>query len=462
MIEKEELFNRVLYLLTASDKSIRKAIQIKIFTKMFVEDEVAYFIANEFLDWFRTYDSLPSMQRIFEKHKDSQWGPKLRIRFKTIVSISKSDPVPSENEFDSYLNDLKTYYAKNQFSQKLQSYSDINVQDIKSADTFGEMIRNFGKGFVDISNEIETFQEGEYSYTTHEVGSNIEKIVQRDLSNEKRFKIGHRIVDNATNGFKYGDLLLVLGNINQGKSMVLANIAYNLWKDGHNVLLLTAEMRPAHFDERIYSRASAVSYSNILGGKIMLTQDDINALSECEKMMKGKENHIITKFLRPTDNVATVEGYINDLRMTRNFLPDVVIVDSLEHISPLYIPAEEKDWQMKGAVISEFKTWAEMCLNGRGMFVISTHQAKTETNDKKFEDITITDFGRSKIVPEKADYAMYIRTLAELNILNVKLIKARRCQVGLNWSMAVDYSRCLITDTDDSTRSESFITEDDE
>jgi archaellum biogenesis ATPase FlaH len=462
VIEKEELINRVLYLLTTSDKSIRKAIQIKIFNKFFIEDEVSLFIVSEFMDWFRTYDSLPSPKRIFEKHKDSGWGPKLRIRFKTIISLESSENPPSENEFDSYLSELKIYYAKNQFSEKIQNYSEISAKDVKSVDSFSELIRNFGKSFVEISNEIEVFQEGEYSYTTHEVSSNIDKIVQRDLSKEKRFKIGHRTVDNATSGFKYGDLVLILGNINQGKSMVLVNIAYNLWRESHNVLLLTAEMRPEHFDERIYSRASAVDYSKILGGKAMLSTEDVTALGECEKMMRNvKGNNIVTKFLRPTDNIATVEGYINDLRMTHDFIPDVVIVDSLEHISPLYIPAEEKDWQMKGQVISEFKTWAETCINNRGMLVISTHQAKTETNDKKFDDITITDFGRSKIVPEKADYSIYIRTMSELNILNAKLIKARRCPVGLSWSMAVDYSKCLITDTDDSTRSENFITEDD-
>ena len=84
MIEKEELINRVLYLLTVSDKSIRKAVQIKIFNKFFLDDEVSLFIVSEFMDWFRTYDSLPSPKRIFEKHKDNSWGPKLRIRFKVI------------------------------------------------------------------------------------------------------------------------------------------------------------------------------------------------------------------------------------------------------------------------------------------------------------------------------------------------------------------------------------------
>jgi len=458
MLEREEIINRVLYLLSSSDKSLRQSFQVKLFRKLFEEDDTAKFIVNEFFNWFKQYDTLPSLQRIFEKHKASPWGPKIKIRFKMIIDTAKSSTPPTEAEFESYVNDLKTLYAREEFSKKLQSFTEVQAQaQGKSLEEFTSFIRDFGKGFIEISNDLDKSDEGEYSYTTHEANLNVGKILDRDLSNEKRFRIGHKVVDDATKGFKYGDLLMILGNINQGKSMALVNICYNMWKDGHNVLLLTAEMRPDHFDERIYSRASAVDYGRIMAGKQHLDKEDAAALGECVKMMNSRKNNIITKFLKPTDNVATIEGYINDLRNSKNFIPDVVVVDSLEHISPLYTPVEEKDWQLKGQIITEFKNWAETFMNNRGVFVISTHQAKTETHDKKFTDISITDFGRSKIVPEKADFSLYLRTVSELNIMNVKLIKARRCQVGLDWSMAVDYSKCLITDTDDTTNSESIL-----
>jgi archaellum biogenesis ATPase FlaH len=461
MIEKEEIINRVLYLLTTSDKSLRKAVQNKLFTSFFEDDEDAQYIAEQFVNWFKAFDSLPSMQRIFEANKENSWGTKLKIRFKALVGIGKLDIPPSENEYDSLVNELKVMYAKKKFTQKLQGFSDVDSKIVsKDVGSFSDFLREFGKGFIEISNNLNTNDEGEYSYTTHDVQSNIGKILERDLSKEKRFKVGHRTIDDATKGFRYGDLMLVLGNINQGKSMVLVNMLYNLWKDGHNVLLLTAEMKPEEFDERIYSRASAVDYGKILSGKQYLEEPDRMALEECVKEMKAKDTHIITKFMEPTDNVATIEGYLNDLKITHNFIPDIIIFDSLEHISPLYMPAEEKDWQIKGQIIVEFKHWASTCLNGRGVFIISTHQAKTETHDKKFDEISITDFGRSKIVPEKADFAMYIRSIPELGLLNSKLIKARRCQAGLSWTMAIDYSKCLITNTEDQTSSSNLLLED--
>lgn len=459
-INAEETRNRLLYLISKYETSCRKATQGKVFFNLFSTDPIASFVAGEFLDWFRQYETIPSMQKIYEKHKESSWGAKLKIRFKILVGIGESPEAPTDNEFGALVDDLRLAFAKEQFSKQLQSYANIDPAGFQDADKFCGVVKDFGKKFVNISNDLVAQPEGEYSYTTHQARENVGKILIKDTSNEKRFKIGHRKIDEALHGFRYGDMLLVLGNINAGKSMVLTNIAYNLWRDGANVLLLTAEMRPTHFDDRIYSRAAAVSYTSIMNGKSFLTEQDKVALESCVKYMETRDNHIITKYLPSTDHIATIEGYINDLKLERNFVPDVVIFDSLEHISPLDPPDEEKDWQNKGQIITEFKNWAETAFNGRGVFVISTHQAKTEAHGKKFDDISLTDFGRSKVVPEKADYAMYIRTMQEFKTLNVKLVKARFCPVGMTWSMGVDYSICLVADTEDEVNSESFIDDD--
>ena len=464
MIDIESTQNKILYLMSTDDGCVRKAYQNKIFLNLFQNDGVSALAATTFIKWFKKYETVPSMQKIYEAYRESNTGAQLKIKFKVVNSLGKGEKAPTPNEFGALVDELKLSYAKGRFSDHLKNYSEINSGSMDTPEKFSSTVKDFGKEFINIGNEVVEEMEGEYSYTTHDVSKNMEGIKNRDISKEKRFYIGHKNIDNELNGFKYGDLLLILGNINAGKSMALTNVAYNLWKNGANVLILTAEMRPSHFDDRIYSRAAGVSYKSVMDGKDALKQDDLNALDECIKYMSSKENHIVTKFLNPTDNVASVEGYVNDLKISRNFVPDVVIFDSLEHISPLNTPQEEKDWQNKGQIVVEFKNWAETALNGRGIFVISTHQAKTEAHNKKFEDISLTDFGRSKIVPEKADFAMYIRSLTagnEFNTMNVKLIKARRCQAGLTWSMATDYSICLIAESEDSTRSESFIDDDD-
>lgn len=454
MIDIETLRNNVLYLMCKSETSVKKALQSKNFLKMFESDELALFIAKEFISWFQEFSTKPSPKRIDEQNNNSKFGPSLHVRLKLISDIDKQENKPTDNEFESYLNDLKMAWMKEKVNQSLMNYANADVSKIEDVEKLSQSIKGFGNEFVKISDAVTQIDEGEYSYTTEEVAENIELIKAKDMTKDKRFYIGHRIFDNATKGVRYGDLIMFLGNVNTGKSMVLTNVVYNLWKSGANVLLLTCEMKPNEFDERIYSRATNIEYDAIINGGDVITENDKAAFDAYIAEVGSRPNKIITKFLKTTDNVGSVDSYIEDLRLKRDFIPDVVVVDSLEHISPLYSAIEDKDNLKVAQIITEFKDFAQTFMNNRGLVIISTHQAKTDTFDKSFEDISIVDFGRSKVAAEKPDFALYIRSKAELNTMNVKLIKARRTAAGLTWAMAIDFSKCLVMDTNDSLNSE--------
>ncbi len=454
MLDIDTLRNNLLYLMCKSEQSVKRGLQSKNFLKLFESDELAFFIAKEFISWYREYSTRPSPKRIVEQNANSPFGASLHVRLKLISDIDKQEDKPTDNEFESYLNDLKMAWMKEKVNQSLMTYANADVSKIEDVSKLSKSIKGFGNEFVKISDAVAQDEDGEYSYTTDEVSENIELIKNKDLSKEKRFNIGHRIFDNATKGVRYGDLIMFLGNVNTGKSMVLTNVVYNLWKSGANVLLLTCEMKPSEFDERIYSRATNIDYDAIINGKDAITDNDKAAFDAYIAEVGTRPNKIITKFLKTTDNVGTVDSYIEDLRLKREFVPDVVVVDSLEHISPLYPSVEDKDNLKVAQIITEFKDYAQTFLGNRGLVVISTHQAKTDTFDKGFEDISIVDFGRSKVAAEKPDFALYIRSKAELNTMNVKLIKARRTAAGITWAMAIDFSKCLVMDTNDSLNSE--------
>jgi archaellum biogenesis ATPase FlaH len=454
----EEVQNKVIYLMTVSEKCLKKALSNKSFMKLFTEDEVATHIIKEYFDWYMLHKEVPSMRMIYEQNQGNPMGAKLFIRFKVIKQVGEAEDKPTENEFNALVDNLRMAWMQSSFTDNLNKYTAIDRSKISKVADLAKDINNFGKQFMKISDAISSDDEGEYSFTTSQSKENIEHIKSKDISNEKRFKIGHRRFDNDTKGLRYGDVLMILGNINQGKSMVLTNIVYNLWKDKANVLLLTCEMQPSEFDERIYSRATNVDYSSIMNGREYLNDADRAALDAFVEETKRRPNRIITKFLKTSDNVNTVESYIEDLKLKHDFIPDVIVIDSLEHISPYYPSVEDKDNLKVAQIIMEFKDFAQTYDN-RGVVVISTHQAKTETFDKKFEDISVTDFGRSKVAAEKPDFAMYIRSLPEFNLMNIKLIKARRTSAGITWSMAIDFTKALVQDTEDKTNSESIIDE---
>ena len=456
MSELKEVRNRVLLNMLKSEMCLNKAMSTPIFLQLFGDDNLGKEVAQKSLDWFKNYKKVPDFaNHILASYDktDPDRGSAVKMRLFELKGKEYK-----ESSFDADVDVLRLDWAKKNLKHHLNVLANQGIGDISSTDALASILGELNKNVASINNQLQLNEVLPYSYTTKEAGVNIEKLKATDISKEKRFRIGHRTLDTESNGFKYGEVLMILGNIGQGKSMVLTNMLYNMWRDGANILLLTAEMQPAEFDIRIYSRASAVEAKHIEGGRAMLSDADHAALADCVKYMEGKDNEIKIKYVTPSDNVGTISAYMEELKVNEGFIPDVLIVDSFEHISPLDQKHKDADWMAVGQTMIEFKTLANTFERNRGLFVVSTHQAKTITLDKKFEDIAVTDFGRSKIVPEKADCCLYIRTLSDLNIMNIKEIKARRWRNNLDWSMGVDFSKCMIREMEqDNTNSSSML-----
>jgi archaellum biogenesis ATPase FlaH len=456
MSDLKESRNRVLYGMLKSEMCLNKASATPVFLNLFGDDHLGKEVAQKSLEWFNKYKKVPDFaNHILNSYNktDPDMGSAVKMRLFELKGIEFK-----ESSFDADVDVLRLDWAKKSLKHELGALANRGIGDIESTDALVSILSDLNKNVSSINNQLQLNEGLPYSYTTKEAGVNIEKLKAIDISKEKRFKIGHRVLDTESNGFKYGEVLMILGNIGQGKSMVLTNMTYNMWRDGANILLLTAEMQPQEFDIRIYSRASAVEARHIEGGKKAMSEADEAALADCIKYMESKPNEIKIRYVTPSDNVGTVSAYMEKLKIDEGFIPDVLIVDSFEHISPLDQKNKDADWMAVGQTMIEFKTLANTFENNRGLFVVSTHQAKTLTLDKKFEDIAVTDFGRSKIVPEKADCCLYIRTLSDLNTMNIKEIKARRWKNNLDWSMGVDYSKAMIREVEqDSINSSSMI-----
>ena len=438
----KEVKEKALSTLLLDYPSLTQVIEKNIPVDIFVDKDEDRFVINELIDWHKKYRTQPSLGKILERLNTESHDKSLI--FKTRVSpLLKLETSP--NEFPYLVDQLKHSWASQEVESKIKNillpdkpYNDLGA--------YTQAVRDLSSQLYTIHNSVANLSGGGgESFTTAHAEENIKLITQRDTSSLRRYNLGHDPLDEKTGGFLPGEVLMIVGNVNQGKSMVLANTAYNMWlNDKANVLILTAEMQPEMFDDRIYSRASSVEYGHILTGKTALKSDELDALEATVKEMKSRENQIIVKWMENSDNVNTVAKYIDDLEKLHNFIPDVLIIDSLECLTPAG-GNTGKDWEDKGQIVVEFKNFAETFRNGRKLFIISTHQAKTVTAEKEFKDIDITDIGRSKIVAEKADAAIYLRCRDDLKRMNIKTIKARRFSKDLSWTMAYDFSRVLIT-----------------
>jgi replicative DNA helicase len=446
MTEKEinTIKDEIIFLIMSNFDTFKKFVNNNTNIDIISSCEEDKIILNKLTDYYNKYEQKPNIENILkELESDPQKCLLVKSRIKSLSKITK-DP----DQYEYLIDKLKADWAKNEINEIIKNDYLSEEIDLSNSEKVAKVIKKINANLAKIENNINKNGEGEYSFTTMEIDKKIGEIIKRDISSVKRFKLGHDILDKETGGFMPGEVLIVLGNINQGKSFVLTNIVFEMWQQGHNVLLLTGEMNPRMFDERIFSRATGVLYSNILNGKDALSEEDKKYLEQLANNVKQRKNNIVTKYVTASDTANSVRKYIEELEKTKGFIPDVLVVDSFECMAP--INKKPDLWENLGQITTDFKNLAETYKDGKGLFVISTHQAKTETLEKAFKDINISDVGKSKIIAEKADAAFYMRAQDDISTLNIKFIKARRFSRGLSYNMTIDYSRALVSNCENN------------
>ena len=88
-------------------------------------------------------------------------------------------------------------------------------------------------------------------------------------------KTGYTFLDEAINGVKGSEMMLVAGTTGAGKSMLLANLGVQMWQGGNdinttdnfrkgaNILLFSLEMEFFDYTERILARTAMVKQRHL-------------------------------------------------------------------------------------------------------------------------------------------------------------------------------------------------------
>lgn len=109
------------------------------------------------------------------------------------------------------------------------------------------------------------------------------------------------------------------GETNTGKSIVLGNIAANVFKEGYNVAVISLEMSEFRYAKRLASMLSLIPQSELSER----TDDYVEFVNSC-----GYDNRMYIKEF-PTKQVTAkhVAGYLRGLERKKNFIPQVIILD---------------------------------------------------------------------------------------------------------------------------------------
>jgi replicative DNA helicase len=375
--------------------------------------------AQTITNYTRTFKEPPTLRVLTDKL--TKTNPTLLEHIKPIwEQIEKT--TANENEYKYNLQCLKDRFAQKQL-ETLQS-SLTTTKDIS-------------KHLLDIQKTVSNIKQLSH-YKTFEsktlkeaVPAFVDRFQAKKNNPELEVGIstGYSFFDVATNGLKPADLVLISGESGHGKSLLLANMAIQIWlqnndpikgapfSPGKNIVYFSLEMPYEECMTRLVSRLSMVPSKRIENAT--LNKEEITRVKAALEFIKNYPNHF--KIVDIADaTAADIEMIIEDLE----FRPDVVILDYLGLMSPNE-KSEESDWLKQGLVAYEVRAIGRK----HNLPIVSAVQLNRKQSGKDVESIGLSRLARSATIATHSTVVIQIEARqGEANHpdVSVWIIKNRR------------------------------------
>ena len=239
----------------------------------------------------------------------------------------------------------------------------------------------------------------------------------------------------TNNGTPTKTLNIILAGTGVGKSLFMCHHASNCITQGKNVLYITCEMA----EERIAERIDA----NLMN----ITMDDLRDLpkemydKKVDSVASGVSGKLIIKeYPTATANVNHFRSLLEELKMKKKFIPDIIFVDYLNICAAARFKnaANVNSYMYVKAIAEELRGLAVE-------FNVPIFSA-TQTNRSGFAntDVGLEDTSESFGLPATADFMFAVITSDELDSMNqvlVKQLKNRYNDTAVNKKFVVGINR---------------------
>ena len=235
---------------------------------------------------------------------------------------------------------------------------------------------------------------------------------------EKRIPFDIELLNKITKGgLPRKTLNIILAGTGVGKSLAMCHMAAHNLSSGQNVLYITMEMAEEKIAERIDANLLDVTLDELA----VLTKDAYQKKIERFRS-KTTGKLIIKEYPTASAGSANFRHLINELRLKKNFKPDIIYIDYLNICSSsrLKAGANVNSYTYVKAIAGE--------LRGLGVEFDVPIVSATQTNRTGFTstDVGLEDTSESFGLPATADIMIALIATEELDKLNqimVKLIK---------------------------------------
>jgi replicative DNA helicase len=245
-------------------------------------------------------------------------------------------------------------------------------------------------------------------------------------------------------GLPKKSLTVILAGTGVGKSLVMCHFAGAAMMQGKNVLYITLEMA----EEKIAERVDA-NLLNVTMDDLMVMPMDMYTKRMKKLRDKTKGKLIIKEYPTAAANPAHFRALLNDLKLKKNFVPDIIFVDYLNICASARIKA--------GANVNSYTYIKAIAEELRGLAVEFNVPIVTATQTTRGgftnSDPGLEDTSESFGLPATADLMFALIATEELDKLNqimVKQLKNRYNNLNLNkrFTVGIDKAKMRLYDLD--------------
>ncbi len=387
--------------------------------------------ANVVVGYIKTHKDLPTIRVINEKlgkGNNDNLLKKINTVWDQLQKVQADD-----KEYKHDLDKLKKRFAEKQLldtSGLLSKLDPGNIDVNKTVVELQKTIQSIKSLHQTRAYERRTLKD-DVPFFRDEYNAKLE-----DPNFDAGIKTGYSYLDHVTDGLRPGELLLIGGESGGGKSMLLMNMALQIWLGnntidmvdnfgpGNNVIYFSLEMPFKPCRNRVLGRLSSNPTKLIRTAK--LNQEEAVKLKKVLKFVGNYPHQFEIIDIPRGATMESLELIYEEAKLLYD--PKVIVIDYLGLMD--YEGGKDmEDWLKLGKIAERIHEFARV----HNVTVLSAVQLNRPKGAKEEDKIGLHRIGRSALIMQNANIAVQIETRPnEKNFPDMKyhIIKNRDGELG--------------------------------